>query len=59
MLSFLQNNWGNILVLSILALIITLIIISMIRDKKKGRHSCGGNCGSCPGCSTCQMKKDK
>ena len=59
MLSFLQDNWGNILVLSILALIITLIIFSMIRDKKKGRHSCGGNCSSCPGCSTCQMKKDK
>ena len=48
MLSFLQNNWGNILVLSILALIITLIIISMIRDKKKGRHSWAATAAAAP-----------
>lgn len=59
MLEFLRDNLGNIIVLSALALIFTLIIISMLRDRKNGKHSCGGNCGSCPGCSSCKMHTKK
>ncbi len=36
------------------------VIVKMIIDKKKGKHSCscGGNCGACPvGCS-CDTAKD-
>jgi len=42
---------GTILILLILVAIITLIIFSMIRDKKQGKSViCGVNCKSCGGC---------
>ena len=34
----------------ILAGIVFLIVRKMIADKKAGKHSCGGNCGSCGMC---------
>ena len=41
-------TFGDIIVLGVLALVVGLVIVGMIRDKKKGK-SCG--CGSCKGCS--------
>ena len=39
---------GTIIVSIILISIITLVIVSMIKSKRSGRHpSCGGNCGAC------------
>lgn len=40
---------GTIITGAILIGIVTLIIRSMIRDKKNGK-SCGGECGRCKGC---------
>ena len=47
---------GTILVLVILLAVLTLVIRSMIRDKKAGKSViCGGSCQSCGGCcSTCR-----
>ena len=33
--------------------VVGLIIRSMIRDKKNGKSSCGGSCGSCGSHSLC------
>ena len=39
---------GTIIVSIILISIITLVIVSIIKAKRSGRHpSCGGNCGAC------------
>ena len=43
-------NWGDILVLCVLALVVAAVIAGMIRDKKKGKGCCGG-CSGCSGCS--------
>jgi hypothetical protein len=41
---------GTIIVLIILAAIVTLIIKSMIKDKKAGKSiQCGGDCKHCGG----------
>ena len=57
MLSWICANSGDIIVLSVLALVIAVVIYGMIRDKKKGKH-CGGcsgcsSCASCAGCTAC------
>jgi len=31
--------------------VIVLIVMKLVRDKKAGRYTCGGNCGSCGACS--------
>ena len=41
-------TWGDVIVISVLALIVAGVIWGMIRDKKKGK-CCG--CSSCGGCA--------
>lgn len=44
------NDMGTIIVLIVLAIIITLIIRSMVKDKKAGKSlQCGGDCSKCGG----------
>ncbi|MCI5620004.1 MAG: FeoB-associated Cys-rich membrane protein [Lachnospiraceae bacterium] len=41
---------GTFIVLGILILIVIAIIVSMVRDKKKGKSlQCGGDCSRCGG----------
>lgn len=42
-------DWPTIIVASVIALILVLIFINHICNKKKGKHSC--SCGSCGGCA--------
>ena len=45
-------DWPTILVASVIAVIFAAIVITGIRNKQKGKHSCscGGNCGACGIC---------
>ena len=47
---------GSVIVGIILAAIIGGIIWSLWKDKKKGKHSCGGTCVGCPNASSCHPK---
>ena len=53
MLTWLSANLVNIVLVAVLALIVTLLIRGMIRDKKAGKSSCGGSCASCGACGAC------
>ena len=53
MLIWLSANWINIVLAAVLVLIVGLLLRGMIRDKKAGKSSCGGNCASCGACSGC------
>lgn len=56
MLAWLSANLINIALVAVIVLITGLLIRGMIRDKKAGKSSCGGNCagcGACSGCSSC------
>lgn len=58
-MSFFEQNIGTLAVALILLLIITAIIVKLMRDKKKGKHSCG-SCCSCPYAHNCgKTKVDK
>ncbi len=46
-MTWLSQNLPTILICLGLAALVTLIVIGMIRDKKKGKSCCGG----CVGCS--------
>jgi len=50
--AWISNNLGTILITLVLILIVAGVIYSIVRDKKKGKSLCGGNCGHCAmGCS--------
>lgn len=56
MLNFLAENWGTLLVGATLVTVISLIIVKMRRDKKKGASSCGCGCDHCPSATVCHKK---
>ena len=57
MLAWLSANLINIVLIAVIVLITGMLIRSMIRDRKAGKSSCGGNCASCGACSKCSMTK--
>ena len=50
MLTWLQANLVNIVIIAIIVLACYFAISGMIRDRKAGKSSCGGNCSGCSGC---------
>ena len=53
MLSWLISNLATILISLFLLLIVCAIVFKLVRDKRKGRSSCGG----CAMCSQCRGRK--
>ncbi len=47
MWTWLAANWATILISLILIGVVAAIVAGLVREKKKGRPSCGGNCGNC------------
>ena len=47
MLQWICENIGTIAVGLVLLAVVILIVRIMMRDKKQGKSSCGGNCASC------------
>lgn len=46
-------TWGSIVVLVIILAVVAAVVAKMIRDKKNGKPSCGGDCSSCGGACGC------
>ena len=53
MWAWLTANMINIILIAVIAAVVLLLIRGMIRDKKAGKTSCGGNCADCGACSAC------
>lgn len=51
MFEWLLGNLSTILVSIVLLAVVAWIIYGMIKDKKQGKSSCGGNCSGCAGCA--------
>ena len=57
MLAWVAENIGTILITAALALIVALIARKLIKDKKKGKSSCGCNCAHCAMAGSCHPQK--
>lgn len=47
MLLWFKSNLATILIGVALLLIIALIVVKLVKDKRKGRSFCGGGCANC------------
>ena len=54
MLQFLSENWGNILVVALVAAAVAVALLSLRRKKKSG---CTCGCGGCPSSEICHSKR--
>lgn len=50
---------GTVAVLAVLTVIVAAVLISVIKDKKAGRTSCGGNCAHCAMHCNCSSNYSK
>ena len=55
MLEFLQQNWGTIVVVAVLAAIVCAIVVSRIRAHKQGKSTCGCGCEQCAMSGMCHF----
>ena len=47
MIKYIADNWGTVLVGTILLIIVIIALIKTVKDIKKGKSSCGGDCSHC------------
>ena len=57
MLAWITENMGTILVCAFLLLIVGAVIMSLLRDRKKGKSSCGYSCAHCAMYGACHSHK--
>lgn len=57
MLDFIVDNLGTILITVVLVTILAAIVVKLVRDKRKGKSSCGGNCAYCALGGSCHGDK--
>lgn len=57
MITWITANLGTIVVSLILIVIVAAVISKMIKDKRNGISSCGGNCAHCSMCASCGKKE--
>ena len=57
MLHWITENLSTIIVSAILLAIIIATYVYLIRQRKKGRSSCGCNCAHCAMHGTCHSKQ--
>ena len=48
---------GTVIICILLVCLVIAIIIKLVKDKKKGKSSCGNKCSACPMSGKCHMKK--
>ena len=56
MLAWISDNIATVIICAVLVIIVAAIIIGMVRDKKKGKSSCGCGCSSCPMSGSCHTE---
>lgn len=57
MLTWFSENIATIIICAALVAVVAAIITGMIRDKKKGKSSCGCGCANCPMNGSCHSGK--
>ena len=57
MLDWFAANLGTILISLVLAVIVTLIVVYLLRQKKAGKSSCGAGCAHCAMLGQCHRSQ--
>lgn len=57
MLDWLIANLGTILISAVLAALVVCVSVYLIRQKKKGKSSCGAGCAHCAMHGQCHSKQ--
>ena len=54
--AFFSENLSTIIIGLIIFAAVVMIIVNMVKNRKKGKSSCGCGCSSCPSSDICHNK---
>ena len=57
MFEWIASNIGTIIISAVLLGIVAAIVIKIVKDKRRGRSSCGCGCANCPMSGQCHKAK--
>lgn len=57
MLLWITKNLATIVICAVLICVVAIIITGIVKNKKKGKSSCGGGCSGCPMNGSCHQNK--
>ncbi len=57
MLAWISANIGTLLICAALLAVVAAIVVGLVRDRKKGKSSCGCGCADCPMSGSCHTEK--
>ncbi len=57
MLTWIKANLATVIISAVLLVIVAAIIVSIVKDKRRGKSSCGCKCAFCPMSGSCHNKK--
>ena len=57
MLAWLLENMATVIICAVLIAVVAAIIVSMVKNRKKGKFSCGCGCAGCSGNGFCHSEK--
>ena len=57
MLQWRANYWVTLTIALVLAAVVTLIVVKLVKDRKRGKTSCGCNCAHCAMAGSCHSNK--
>ena len=57
MLIWIKAHLATVIISAVLLVIVAAIIVSIVKDKRRGKSSCGCKCASCPMSGSCHNKK--
>lgn len=55
-MNFIINNIGTIIIGLMVFALIAGVVVKLVKDKKKGKTSCGCGCSNCPSSGICHKK---
>lgn len=47
MIAWIMGNLGTIIISAVLAVVVAAVVVGMVRNKRKGKSSCGCGCAGC------------
>lgn len=53
MFKWIAENWATLICGAAVIALVSLAVIKLVRDKKKGKSSCGCGCANCPMSGSC------
>lgn len=57
MIAWIYQNLATIIISLIIVAVVAAIIISTVKNRKKGKSSCGCDCSNCPMSGSCHSEK--